>query len=147
MIPFGKKIRVGNYELVKVSKSLNKEMQRQLRDAMGVPDEYRKHLSRGTLPCIIMSDISGSVSVSWMPNMIVFAFIEDCFDDGGNIKPDMKPSLTTMLTPVYGDVSVIGDKQFIDEKVASFNALMQREAEKRNKEEKENKDGEADNRD
>ena len=66
-LPFGKKLRVRNFVVLKYTKSLKPSELKQLRNQKGIPAEVQKHLQRGGLPYIKVETleeigpVSGSV--------------------------------------------------------------------------------------
>lgn len=104
---FGKKYRVGNFEIIKVSRSLTKNEIKQLRDGMGLPKDIQKHLTRGAMPYIKVRAISGIWSLEWSVGMVMFNVIESAdFGDLHQIE-----AMKGLLSRFYTMTSVLGDAQ------------------------------------
>lgn len=76
-LPFGKKISVGPYTVLKYSKSLSKKEVKALRDAANIPADVQKHLQRGNLPFIKVETVSGSWSVEWIIGQTMYDAINE----------------------------------------------------------------------
>lgn len=123
-MPFGRKYRVGNFEVLKVTRSLGRKELNKLREEAGVPFDVRKHLSRGGLPYIIVSDISGSWSIWFVIGSIMYSFIESEIvqeSDGGDLS-----ALRNLFTMMFADTTVLGDGDYLKAKMRALKAFMNR---------------------
>lgn len=129
---FGKKYRVGNFEMIKVSRSLTKKEIKQLRDGMGIPKDIQKHLTRGVLPYIKVRAISGMWSLEWSVGMVMFNIIDGA--DFTDVK-EME-AMKSLLTRFYTMTSVLGDAQMQHDIQNVISGFMERiKPEKDNKDE------------
>lgn len=104
---FGKKYRVGNFEMIKLSRSLTKKETKQLRIEADIPESIQKYLTRGSLPYIKVRTISGIWSLEWSVGMVMFSIM-----DGVNFADlEQTDALKSLLTRFYSITSVLGDAQ------------------------------------
>ena len=80
---FGKSHRIGNFEVVKLSRSLKKSELKMLRDEAKVPEELRKHLTRGSLPYVKVRAISGIWAIEWSAGTAMFNLFDGCLGSAG----------------------------------------------------------------
>lgn len=113
---FGKSYRIGNFEVLKLSRSLGKNELKRLRDERQVPEELRKHLTRGSLPYIKVRAISGIWGIEWSAGTAMFNLLDGCIGEDGNSgtdEPDMASTteaLKGLLSRMYSLCSIVGDK-------------------------------------
>lgn len=104
---FGKKYRVGNFEMMKLSRSLTKKETKQLRIEADIPESIQRYLTRGSLPYIKVRTISGIWSLEWSAGMVMFSIM-----DGVNFADlEQTDALKSLLTRFYSITSVLGDAQ------------------------------------
>lgn len=104
---FGKKYRVDNFEMMKLSRSLTKKETKQLRIEADIPESIQKYLTRGSLPYIKVRTISGMWSLEWSVGMVMFSIM-----DGVNFTDlEQTDALKSLLTRFYSITSVLGDAQ------------------------------------
>lgn len=104
---FGKKYRVGNFEMIKLSHSLTKKETKQLRIEADIPESIQKYLTRGSLPYIKVRTISGIWSLEWSVGMVMFSIM-----DGVNFADlEQTDALKSLLARFYSITSVLGDAQ------------------------------------
>ena len=114
---FGKSYRIGNFEVVKLSRSLKKSELKMLRDERQVPEELRKHLTRGSLPYIKVRAISGIWAIEWSVGTAMFNLFDGCFGSAGRTgnagsdETDVLEGLKGMVSRMYSLCSIVGDKQ------------------------------------
>lgn len=129
---FGKKYRVGNFEIIKLSRSLTKNEIKRLRMEAGIPVSVQKHLTRGSLPYIKVKAISGMWALEWSVGMTMF----NIFDGADFEDVQQREVMRGLLTRLYTITSVLGDAQMerdIQKTLADF--LGRIKANKDNKEE------------
>lgn len=129
---FGKKYRVGNFEIIKLSRSLTKNEIKQLRTEAGIPVSVQKYLTRGSLPYIKVRTISGMWALEWSVGMTMF----NIFDSADFENVNERDIANGLLRRFYGITSVLGDAQMerdIQKVFADF--LGRIKANKDNKEE------------
>lgn len=130
VMDFGKTYRIGNFLLMKGTKTLNRKEVEILRDEAGIPSDVRKHLSRAGLPYIRVSAISGTWSITYAIGMQMYSFIE--FEvmngkEGGDV-------LAHILTNIYGDTNILGDAEYWDAKRKALEGLLNRQSSEVDKE-------------
>lgn len=76
VLPFGKKVQVGNFTVLKFTKTLTKNQLKQLRDDKGIHPDVQKQLSRAGLPFIKVEAISQIWAVEFCCNTGVYMFID-----------------------------------------------------------------------
>lgn len=108
---FGKSYRIGNFEVVKLSRSLKKSELKMLRDERQVPEELRKHLTRGSLPYIKVRAISGIWAIEWSAGTAMFNLFDGCFGSAGSDETDVPEGLKGLVSRMYSLCSIVGDKQ------------------------------------
>ena len=91
MLKFGKKYRVGNFYLLKITRSLSKDEYSKLRDDAGIPKEYRYGLRRAGMPVIVVGTISDNWKVMYTPFMNMFMVLD-------NLKVNEKDDLEDLDT-------------------------------------------------
>lgn len=129
---FGKKYRVGNFEIIKLSRSLTKNEIKRLRMEAGIPASKQKHLTRGSLPYIKVKAISGMWALEWSVGMTMF----NVFDGADFEDVQQRKVMRGLLTRLYTITSILGDAQMerdIQKTLADF--LGRIKANKDNKEE------------
>lgn len=129
-LPFGRKVRVGNYEVVKVTKGLGRKELAELRAQAGIPDDVRKHLQRGSLPYIMVQTIGGSWSVFFSCGLTVYEVLDtmlpqalDPQDGHDGMTLDDFAHLINMW---HLDTTAYGDKAYHQDKARALKAYMDR---------------------
>lgn len=134
-LPFGKNVSVGNYVVVKKSRSLSKREVKILRDQQGIPAEVQKNLQRGSLPVIVVQSVSGSWSVSFVCGMSVYALLDNELPKAVSQEEDPQEDYNgTRITDFahlfnmwYMDTCVVGDPSYQEDKAKAFKAMMERQ--------------------
>lgn len=125
MMNFGKKVRIGNFEVLKLVRTLNRRDVAALRKEMGVDD--LKGLERAKLPYIRVSSVSGNWGLEYLQGCSYFAFIDGCFGDDGEVMDEHYQALLNMLTMLYADTMVMGDGEYFTDKGNALNAFLGRQ--------------------
>lgn len=123
---FGKSYRIGNFEVLKLSRSLGKNELKRLRDERQVPEELRKHLTRGSLPYIKVRAISGIWGIEWSAGTAMFNLFDGCFVDDGANGPDVIEGLKGLLSRMYSLCSIVGDKQMNADLTKALSDFLER---------------------
>lgn len=121
-MPFGKKVRVGNFEYIKITKSLSRREVMTLRNEAKIPSEVQRHLRRGGLPYIMVNTISGSWSICFVCGCLMYNLIESNYFRG----EDGTKALTSLFLMMYSDTAVVGDAEYWRDKGEAFRAFMNR---------------------
>lgn len=131
----GKKARVGNYEVLKYSKSLSKKELKQLRE--GVTDELpaavKECLQRGSLSYIKVSTISGSWSVEFVVGTTMYDAINEipvAQDSEGNITyyGTQYSNLHATINAWLADTTTVGDFEYQKAKQEALSEYLKRAA-------------------
>jgi len=132
---FGKIYRVGNYVVVKKSRSLSKSEVRQLRSQQDIPAEVQKSLQRHSLPFIAVQSISGIWSVCFMCGMTMFLLLDKSLPRA--IEQDREPQdgfdgmtvadFIHLFNMWYMDTCIVGDSLYQQDKGRAFKAMMDRQ--------------------
>ena len=134
VLPFGKKIQVGNYTVLKYTKSLTKAQMKQLRDDKEIHPEVRKQLSRNGLPFIKVEAISQIWSIEFCCNTSVYLHIDRVLPLAllaaqENRKPEYESIAD--FAHVFGmwmtDTCVMGDSIYFADKGKALQALIERQ--------------------
>lgn len=133
-MPFGRKIRVGNFEILKYTKTLPKKELKAMRDAAGIPADVQKHLQRGWLPFIKATTISGSWSVEWICGSTMFNAINELpvAVDDNNVPQyygNGYKNLYAILVAMFADTSTVGDTEYQVAKQKLLNEYLERASE------------------
>lgn len=122
-LPFGKRLRCGNFFVEKVSRALSKADMRALRDDMPM----YKGRQRTAMPVIRVSDIQGMWRIEYAVASTMFhifdSFEWDYFDGAYFIKDDTCKRLITML---FCDTTVLGDAEYVNDRVKALNEFTLR---------------------
>ncbi len=117
---FGKKYRLGNYFVTKLSRSLGKKELKQLRDGKGIPEAVQKLLSRGSLPYIKVEAISKVWAVEWCAGTAMFNLFDGCLGSAGRTErtgnagsdeTDVLEGLKGLVSRMCSLCSIVGDRQ------------------------------------
>lgn len=117
---FGKSYRIGNFEVVKLSRSLSKSELKRFRDEAKVPEELRKHLTRGSLPYVKVRAISGIWAIEWSAGTAMFNLFDGCLGSAGRTErtgnagsdeTDVLEGLKGLVSRMYSLCSIVGDRQ------------------------------------
>lgn len=141
-LPYGNSVRIGNYKILKYSKSLNKKELGILRGNMDkVPAHAKESLQRGSLPYIKISTISGSWSVEFVIGTTMYEAINAIpvakDDEGvltyyGNGYNNLYHTFNAMLA----DTTTVGDEEYQVAKQKLLTEYLNRAAKVRLEEEK-----------
>lgn len=130
-LEFGKKVKVGNFYILKYSKSLNKAEQKRLRSASNIPADVQKHLERASLPYIKVSTITNSWSVEFVMGMAFFNALNAVrvvMDDEGNrqLYGVEAKNIEAMLVAMFADTAVVGDFEYQTAKQKLLSEYLER---------------------
>lgn len=134
-LPFGKKVYMRHFCLLKTSKSLSKREVAMLRK--DIPAEVSKHLQRGSLPYIKVSAISGI----WATEFVVGTSMYYAFDNlnpeqaGDHLELSKKEmdSVEAVVQLMFADATLVGDGEYVTGKMRLRDEYIKRESERRNK--------------
>ena len=136
-LQFGKSIKTRHFTVLKFSKSLSKKEIASLRE--NIPAEIKKHLQRGSMPFIKISDIAGTWGVEFSVVTSMYAALDEFvpvavgdhyefYKDDGNI-------IEAFALLMYADISLPGDAEYTTGKLKLRDEYIAREAARRNADE------------
>lgn len=133
-LPFGKTIKTRHCTMLKFSKSLSKKEVASLRE--DIPDEIKKHLQRGSLPFIKISDIAGTWGVEFSVVTSMYAaldkFVPVAVGDHYEFSKDDGNIIEAFAQLMYADTSLPGDAEYTAGKLKLRDEYIAREASRRN---------------
>lgn len=134
-LPFGKRVMCGNYYILKHTKSLTKKEIEKLRNAQNIPNDVRKHLTRGVLPVITISTITDSWRIEFVAGMGVYEAIAEipiAMDSEGNYTyyGTGYTNLGNIINGWYAYTSTVGDEQYQTDVIKAMQEYLARMAEK-----------------
>lgn len=129
MIPYGRKIEVGNFYLLKRTKALSKSDLAKLRAENGVPADLKKQVSRQGLPYIVVSAKSGIWQIEYSYLTSVYHFIDNCkLNENGEIVEEYKNALHNYFCVIFGTSTILGDNLYYREINDAICGFMTRSA-------------------
>lgn len=140
MLVFGQKVKVGNYQILKYTKSLSKQELKRLRDIEGVPMEIRQHLDRAKLPYIKVSTVSGSWAVEFVIGTTMYEAIDALTvvrDAAGNrmLMGTEATNAEAIFVAMLADTTTVGDYEYQVEKQKLLSAYLDRASKELNEKE------------
>lgn len=129
-LPFGKTIKTRHCTVLKFSKSLSKKEVASLRE--DIPAEIKKHLQRGSLPFIKISDIAGTWGVEFSVVTSMYAaldkFVPVAVGDHYEFSKDDGNIIEAFALLMYTDASLPGDAEYTAGKLKLRDEYIAREA-------------------
>ena len=132
-LPFGKKVKCGNFLVLKRTKALGKGELKRMRNGIGIPLDVQKQLQRGGLPYIKVEALSGIWSVEYCCNTQMYMTIdlllpkaiaaEEKGDDVKTTLVDFEHLFAMMMT----DTMVLGDAEYQQDKAKAMKSLLERQ--------------------
>ena len=133
-LPFGKTIKTRHFTVLKFSKSLSKKEVASLRK--DIPDEIKKHLQRGSLPFIKISDIAGTWGVEFSVGTSMYAALDECVHvdvgDHYEFSKDNGNIIEASAHLMYVDTSFPCDAEYTAGKLKLCDEYLARESARRN---------------
>lgn len=133
-LPFGKEIRIGNYVVLKFTKSLSKSQLNGLRADNNVPADVKKRLSRAGIPYIKVEAISGIFSLTFCFNTQVFRWLDYCIpvaieaqERGETLSQNSVADILHVFGMWMTDVCTTGDQKYYEDKANALKALIERQ--------------------
>lgn len=125
-IPFGVRLRVGNFYIQKFTRGLSKNEQRSMRKELRLPKGVREPSVRGALPFIRVATISGSWRMEWACTMRMYSMLNtlECADGKLTEKSTMEAS--SLVSMLYTDSTVLGDASYMKDKISAIVGLYDR---------------------
>lgn len=134
-LPFGKRVPIGGFYVLKRSRALSSKELKKLRSAQGIPDDVQKHLGRGTLPYITVGTITDSWRIEFCCGMMVFNAINEipvAIDADGNLSyyGTGYRNLGNIINGWFAYTSTVGDEQYQAECIKAMQDYLNRMSEK-----------------
>ena len=133
-LPFGKEVRIGNYKVLKFTKSLSKSQLKGLRADENVPDKIKKQFSRAGIPYIKVEAISGIFSLTFCFNTQVFRWLDYCIpvaleahEKGETLAQNSLADILHVFGMWMTDVCTTGDQKYYEDKANALKALIERQ--------------------
>lgn len=135
ILPAGRKVRIGNYEVLKYSRSLGKKELKKLREGVTdkLPASVMENLQRGVLPYIKISTISGSWSVEFVVGTMMYEAINEipvAKDGEGNLTyyGNGYANLYHIINCMFCDTTIVGDVEYQKTKIKNMGEYLERAA-------------------
>lgn len=124
-LPYGRKQRVGNFSVLKYTKTFSKSQMKELREETGAS----KNFGRTGVPYIKVSAISGAWSVEFAAISTMYRFLDsrNYEDEKGLI------GLHNLFTQWLTDTLIIGDAEYIEAKADAMKDFIGRQQSDDNK--------------
>lgn len=137
-LPFGKRVIIGGFYVLKHVKALSKKDLKRLRQQQEIPEEVQKHLQRGVLPYITIGTVSGSWSVEWSMGMTIYNAIDEVpvAVDAANVPTYYGSGYTNLGNLINGwfaYTSTVGDEEYQAAVIKAMQDYINRMAEKNKK--------------
>lgn len=126
-IPFGKKLRAGNFYVLKHTKSISGSELKRWRTAKGIPAEIQRTLSRGGLPYIKVSTIGENWSIELACTQHMYMVIDSQPTEMGVFTDEAVMNLKNLFTTWYADTCLIGDNEYLEDKGSAIKAFLDRQ--------------------
>lgn len=133
ILPFGQKIEVGSYTVLKYTKSLTKKQLTAIRNDKQIPADIQKQLTRAGIPYIKVEASSQIWAVEFCCNTSVFRMIDHLLPIAliaQATKSEVKTSIADfahLFSMWFTDTSISGDEQYITDKGNALAALIERQ--------------------
>lgn len=149
VLPFGKKIQVGNYTVLKINKTLTKNQLRAVRENKEIPAEIRKQITRAGIPYMKVEANSQIWGVEMACNTAMYQMIDHLLPiaiiahetNNEDSVDTTVADFAHLFSMWFTDTTVKGDIQYIEDKGNALKALIERQkalkTEKESTEEKE----------
>lgn len=131
-LPFGKEIKIGNYKVLKFTKSLSRDQLKALRKTAG--NGGVKGLSRAGIPYIKVEAISGIFALTFCFNTQVFRWLDYCIpvaleaqEKGETLAQNSVADILHVFGMWMTDVCTTGDQKYYEDKANSLKALIDRQ--------------------
>ena len=140
VLPFGRKIQVGNYTVLKYTKTLSKQQLKSIREDKDIHPEVKKQLTRNGLPYIKVEAISMIWSVEFCCNTGVFMYIDRVLplallaaQEGREPEYETIADFAHLFGMWMTDTTVQGDSIYYADKGNALKALIERQTALRRK--------------
>lgn len=131
-LPFGRQQQVGNYLVLKYTKTLSAKELKILRMSSGaaqVAKERGINLGRGGVPYIKVSTVGGEWEIHFAANTTMFHYIDSRFtwkDGKCELDNESRKALYSLFLLFYGDTTIFGDAEYIENKGLCLKDFLER---------------------
>lgn len=134
-LPFGKKVLLGNFYVLKHTKALTSAELKKLRKATGIPADVQKHLERKALPYITISTITDSWRIEFMIGMGMYEAIDEipvAVDSEGiyTYYGNARVNLGNIVNGWFAYTSTVGDEEYQGSVIKSMQDYLKRASDK-----------------
>ncbi len=140
VLPFGRKIQVGNYTVLKYTKTLTKQQMKSIREDKDIHPEVKRQLTRNGLPYIKVEAISQIWSVEFCCNTGVYLHIDRVLPlallaDQEKREPEYESiaDFAHLFSMWMTDTTVQGDSTYYADKGKALKGLIERQTALRKK--------------
>lgn len=120
---YGRKYQIGNFYIVKVTKTLPKKELAIVRE--WIPEEMRKDMPRHGMPYIKVSTVTGSWGVEFGPLERMFSALDNAKEEELS-DAETARMLSNIFSGMYVDTSMLGDKEYNTAKSKALKELTER---------------------
>lgn len=125
-LPYGRRLRFGNFYVEKYTKSLSKSELRELRKSMKVRSGIDMQLDRGKLPYIRVSTISGNWSISWACTMTMYGILDELECENNELTTESIALMKNVVSMFYSDTTILGDKEYVEARMNALSSYLGR---------------------
>lgn len=133
-LPFGKKVMLGGFYVLKHTKALSSAEVKKLRNAKGIPADVQKHLERKALPYITVSTLTNSWRIEFVIGMGVYEAIDEIpvAIDGEGVYTyygNARTNLGNIINGWFAYTSTAGDEQYQGDVIKAMQDYLARSSE------------------
>lgn len=133
-LPFGKKVMLGGFYVLKHTKALSSAELKKLRKASNIPEDVQKYLERKTLPYITISTLSDSWRIEFVIGMGIYEAIDEipvAVDSEGayTYYGNARTNLGNIINGWFAYTSTVGDEQYQGEVIKAMQDYLARYSE------------------
>lgn len=134
-LPFGKKVMIGGFYVLKHVKAIPTKQLKAMRKAQGIPEDVQKHLQRGVLPYITISTVTDSWRIEFVIGMTMYNAIDEIpllADAAGNLYyyGNGYQNLGNIINGWFAYTSTVGDTEYQATVIKAMQDYLKRMAEK-----------------
>lgn len=134
-LPFGKKVMLGGFYILKHNKALSSAELKKLRKASGIPADIQKHLDRKALPYITVSTLTDSWRMEFVIGMGVYEAIDEipvAVDSEGiyTYYGEARTTFGNIINGWFAYTSTVGDAEYQGTVIKAMQDYIKRASEK-----------------
>ena len=133
---FGKKVYVGNFFIMKKTRSLSKREIDSLRNDAKIPLDVRKRLTRGQLPYMRVESVGGGWAIEFNIEQTMFAALDELIvvrDVNGVLRVSgvTGKNLAAIFVGMFTDTTIVGDEVYQRDKIKALDEYIKRSTNKK----------------